>query len=173
MKKFLILLSRELNINIKNFSVLITNLIFFSMSIFIFVMSFSNDLDSVKSYVHCVIWVVLLFNIIFSTEQFFESDFSDGSIKELLTTGYNFFEIILSKFLSILIVVLLPIILILPFFAYTIDNNYLFYDSLIKSVIFFPSISVAPNIATILSPCPPKTKDFIFCTGTFNSCDKK
>ena len=65
MKKFLILLSRELNINIKNFSVLITNLIFFSMSIFIFVMSFSNDLDSVKSYVHCVIWVVLLFNIIF------------------------------------------------------------------------------------------------------------
>ena len=79
------------------------------MSIFIFVMSFSNDLDSAKSYVHCVIWVVLLFNIIFSTEQFFESDFSDGSIKELLTTGYNFFEIILSKFLSILIVVLLPI----------------------------------------------------------------
>ena len=163
MKKFLILLSRELNINIKNFSVLITNLIFFSMSIFIFVMSFSNDLDSVKSYVHCVIWVVLLFNIIFSTEQFFESDFSDGSIKELLTTGYNFFEIILSKFLSILIVILLPIILILPFFAYTIDNNYLFYDSLIKSVIFGgPSIILITLIGQILLSSLRKNKVLLF-----------
>ena len=25
----------------------------------------------------------------------------------------------------------------------------------------------------MLSPCPPKTKDLIFVTGTFSSCDRK
>lgn len=141
----------------------VTNLIFFLVSIFIFVLSFSNDILNIKSYFHCIIWVVLLFNIVFSTEHFFEADYNDGSLKELLTLGYNVFDIILSKFLSILIMVLLPITIILPLLIYSIDTNYLFSASLIKTIILgSPSIILITLTGQILLANIRKNKILLF-----------
>ena len=163
MSGFLVLLNRELAVNFLDLKTLITNLIFFILSVFIFLLSFSNDIKILQSYFHCVIWVVFLFSVVFSTEQFFESDFKDGSLKELITTGYSPLDIILSKFLGVLVMILLPILIIFPILIYVIDSNYFLYKSLIKSIILGgPSIILINLIGQILLANVKKNKILLF-----------
>ena len=163
MSSFLVLLNRELVVNFLDLKTIITNLIFFILSVFIFLLSFSNDMKILQSYFHCVIWVVFLFNVVFSTEQFFDSDLKDGSLKELIATGYGPLDIILSKFLGVLVMILLPILMIIPILIYVVDSNYFLYKSLIKSIILGgPSIILITLIGQILLENVRKNKILLF-----------
>ena len=114
MKKIFLLLKRELFVNFRNLDNLYINIFFFILSIFIFILSFGYDNLFSKEYGHAVIWSVVLFTIILSSEQFFIEDFWDGSIRELQIIGFSSHSIILVKLLVMWILLILPILFITP-----------------------------------------------------------
>ena len=114
MKKIFLLLKRELFVNFRNLDNLYINIFFFILSIFIFILSFGYDNLFSKEYGHAVIWSVVLFTIILSSEQFFIEDFWDGSIRDLQIIGFSSHSIILVKLLVMWILLILPILFITP-----------------------------------------------------------
>ena len=117
MKKFILLCQRELNINLRHISNLLINVFFYIMGASIFMIALGSDPELLSKIGHAIIWTIILFTIILSSENFFLPDFLDGSIKELKVTGFSYEIIILSKLFIMWVFLIIPILFVTPFLS--------------------------------------------------------
>ena len=117
MKKFILLCQREININLRHISNLLINVFFYIMGASIFMIALGSDPNLLSKIGHAIIWTIILFTVILSSENFFLPDFLDGSIKELKVTGFSYEIIILSKLFIMWVFLIIPILFVTPFLS--------------------------------------------------------
>ncbi len=114
---FLTILQQELFYNLKNFSKILHNFLFFVISfcIFFLVSLGSENQISNLALVNNIVWFCLLFNIIFANSDFLEDDYKSGVIEQMVIIFPNFELFIASKIISNWAIFCLPIIIALIF----------------------------------------------------------
>ena len=115
MKKFKSLLFREFFLSFKNIHSLVICFLFFLIGISVFSISIGNSNITELNIGTSIIWVLFIFTLLLSIEQFFLKDYLDGSLKELILLGFSSDSIIIAKTLTIWVFLIFPLLFFFPF----------------------------------------------------------
>jgi len=113
----LALFYRELKISYRNFSDILSILMFFLLGILIFVFSIGPNTGMFNEIGIGVIWTLILLSNNLSLRKFYQNDFNDGSIILLHMSGLSYELIVLIKIMIIWIFLQLPFFIIIPLAA--------------------------------------------------------
>ena len=81
LKKILFFFNRESKVFYNNIADLFSNILFFFLSIFIFIFALGADEQFLRSIGIGIIWSLLLLSSTLSLRKFYEDDFNNGVIK--------------------------------------------------------------------------------------------
>ena len=105
---------REFKINYKNFSDILSVLLFFLLGIVIFVFSIGADKEIFSQISIGIIWTLILLTNTLSLRNFFQNDFDDNSIVLFHMSGLSYELIILIKIIVMWICFQIPFFIIIP-----------------------------------------------------------
>ena len=71
---------REYKLNLSGFQDILTNIIFFFVSIFIFIFSIGPDKETISSIGIGIVWTLLLLSSTLSLRKFYQDDFENGNL---------------------------------------------------------------------------------------------
>lgn len=113
MQVFFTIFCHELLISSRNLGRIFANLLFFliSVTIFLLLAQGQENQGSTAFYSITIIWFSLLSCLVFSSAEFLKRDFEDGTIEQILTSCDNFEVFILAKMLANWLICALPILL--------------------------------------------------------------
>ncbi|TQV71426.1 heme exporter protein CcmB [Aliikangiella marina] len=114
MKKIGSLVSRELSVVFRSQSEFIYPVAFFVMVTTMFPLAVSPEPTQLAFIAPGVIWVASLLSLLLSLHAFYQADFDDGSLEQLLLSGVSGYSIVLSKVVANWIVTGLPLVLVAP-----------------------------------------------------------
>ena len=144
---------REYKLNLTGFQDILTNIIFFFLSIFIFIFSIGPDKETISNIGLGIIWTLLLLSSTLSLRKFYQDDFESGNLLILHLNGFSFGFIVILKTLSHFFFVQVPFLISLPIASILLNiaNDkliYLFSSFAIGSLILscLGSISSSMNL---------------------------
>ncbi len=144
---------REYKLNLSGFQDILTNIIFFFISIFIFIFSIGPDRETISVIGIGIIWTLLLLSSTLSLRKFYQDDFENGNLLIMHLNGFSFGFIAILKTFSHFIFVQLPFLFSIPIASIllNIENDkliYLFASFTIGSLILscLGSISASMNL---------------------------
>ena len=144
---------REYKLNLSGFQDIFTNIIFFFVSIFIFIFSIGPDKETISSIGIGIVWTLLLLSSTLSLRKFYQDDFENGNLLIMHLNGLSFGFIAILKTFSHFIFIQVPFLLSLPIacILLNIANDkliYLFSSFVIGSFILscLGSISSSMNL---------------------------
>ena len=144
---------REYKLNLSGFQDILTNIVFFFVSIFIFIFSIGPDNETISNIGIGIIWTLLLLSSTLSLRKFYQDDFENGNLLILHLNGFSFGFIAILKTISHFMFVQLPFLLSIPIacILLNIANDkliYLFTSFMIGSFILscLGSISSSMNL---------------------------
>ena len=105
---------REYKLNLSGFQDILTNIIFFFVSIFIFIFSIGPDKETISSIGIGIVWTLLLLSSTLSLRKFYQDDFENGNLIIMHLNGFSFGFIAILKTFSHFIFVQIPFLLSLP-----------------------------------------------------------
>ena len=105
---------REYRLNLSGFQDIFTNIIFFFVSIFIFIFSIGPDKETISSIGIGIVWTLLLLSSTLSLRKFYQDDFENGNLLIMHLIGLSFGFIAILKTFSHFIFIQLPFLLSLP-----------------------------------------------------------
>ncbi len=105
---------REYKLNLSGFQDILTNIIFFFVSIFIFIFSIGPDKETISSIGIGIVWTLLLLSSTLSLRKFYQDDFENGNLLIMHLNGLSFGFIAILKTLSHFIFVQIPFLLSIP-----------------------------------------------------------
>ena len=105
---------REYKINLSGFYDILTNIVFFFISIFVFIFSIGPDKESLSTFGIGIIWSLLLLSSTLSLRKFYKDDFENGSLILLHLNGLSLEVIVILKTLSHYIFVQIPFLVSIP-----------------------------------------------------------
>lgn len=108
------LLKRELQITYRNFSGIISILLFFLLGIVIFVFSIGAKDEIFNEIGISIIWTLILLSNTLSVRKFFQNDFDDNSIIIFHISGLSYEIIALIKMIIIWFFLQVPFFIIIP-----------------------------------------------------------
>ena len=153
LKKILIFFKRESKMFYSNIVDLFSNILFFFLSIFIFIFALGTDEQLLKTIGVGIIWALLLLSSTLSLRNFYEYDYKNGIIILVHMGGMSYELIVLLKIFSHFIFVQIPFLVSLPivsiFFNLPYNEVYnLFLTFIIGSLILscLGSISASMNL---------------------------
>ena len=114
LKKIFLFFRRELKLFFKNIVDIFSNILFFFLSIFIFVFALGTDEQLLKSIGLGIIWSLLLLSSTLSLRKFYEEDFNNGVLIIIHMSGMSYELIVFLKILSHFIFVQIPFLISLP-----------------------------------------------------------
>ena len=120
---------REYKLNLSGFQDILTNIIFFFVSIFIFIFSIGPDKETISSIGIGIVWTLLLLSSTLSLRKFYQDDFENGNLLIMHLNGLSFGFIAILKTFSHFIFVQIPFLLSIPIacILLNIANDKLFY----------------------------------------------
>ena len=71
---------REYKLNLSGFQDILTNIIFFFLSIFIFIFSIGPDKEKISILGIGIVWTLLLLSSTLSLRKFYQDDFENGNL---------------------------------------------------------------------------------------------
>ena len=152
-KKIFIFIKRELKLFYRNIIGLFSNILFFFLSIFVFIFALGTDAQLLKTIGIGIIWSLLLLSSTLSLRKFYEDDFNNGILSIIHMGGISYELIVLLKIFSHFIFIQMPFLVSLPIagilFNLPIDEVYnLILTFLIGSLILscLGSISASMNL---------------------------
>jgi heme exporter protein CcmB len=152
-KKIFFFFKRESKIFYSNVADLFSNILFFFLSIFIFVFALGADEQLLRSVGMGIIWSLLLLSSTLSLRKFYEDDFNNSVIKIIHMGGISYELIVFLKILSHFFFVQIPFLASIPiaciFFNLPINEVYiLILTFVIGSLILscLGSISASMNL---------------------------
>ncbi|MDC6448007.1 heme exporter protein CcmB [Alphaproteobacteria bacterium] len=153
LKKILIFFKRELKLFYSNIVDLLSNILFFFLSIFVFIFAIGTDEQLLKTVGVGIIWALLILSSTLSLRRFYEDDFKNGILSIIHMGGISYELMAFLKILSHFIFVQLPFLFSIPiagvFFNLPINELYiLILTFMIGSLIFscLGSISASMNL---------------------------
>ena len=157
MMKFLIKIIffyyREYKLNLSGFQDILTNLIFFFVSIFIFIFSIGPEDETISLLGVGILWTLLLLSSTLSLRKFYHDDFENGNLLIMHLNGFSCGFIAILKTISHFLFVQIPFLLSIPIACILLNISsdkiiYLFVSFSIGSFILscFGSISSSMNL---------------------------
>ncbi len=152
-KKILLFLKRESKLFYSNIVDLFSNILFFFLSIFVFVFSLGADQELLRTIGLGIIWSLLLLSSTLSLRKFYEDDFNNGVLTIIHMGGISYELIVFLKILSHFFFVQMPFLASIPiaslFFDLPVNEVYnLIFTFIIGSLILscLSSISASMNL---------------------------
>ena len=153
LKKIFQFIKRESKLFYTNIIDLLSNILFFFLSIFVFIFALGTDGELLKTIGIGIIWSLLLLSSTLSLRKFYEDDFKNGVLPIIHMGGMSYELIALLKIFSHFIFIQLPFLVSLPIagilFSLPINEVYnLVLTFLIGSLILscLGSISASMNL---------------------------
>lgn len=113
-KKLINFFYREYKLNLSGFQDILTNIIFFFISIFIFIFSIGPEKESLSVFGIGILWTLLLLSSTLSLRKFYQDDFEDGNLMILYINGFSFELISILKTLAHFSFVQIPFLISIP-----------------------------------------------------------
>ena len=113
-KKILSFFYREYKLNLSGFHDILTNIVFFFISIFIFIFSIGPEKETLSLVGIGILWTLLLLSSTLSLRKFYQDDFESGNITIMYLNGLSMELITVLKTLSHFIFVQIPFIISIP-----------------------------------------------------------
>jgi len=152
-KSILALSKREIKINYRNYSDILSILLFFLLGIVIFVFAIGYDKNIFNQISLGIFWSLILLSNTLSLRKFFQNDFDDNSIILFHMSGLSYEMIVLIKMITIWLCIQVPFFIIIPisfiFLNIGYNNiNIIFLSFLLGSLIItcIASISGSMNL---------------------------
>ena len=114
LKKIVLFFKRELKLSYNNITDLYSNILFFLLSIFVFVFAVGPDDQMLKEIGVGIIWSLLLLSSTLSIRKFYEDDFKNGNLVIMHMGGLSYELIAFLKILSHFIFVQIPFLISVP-----------------------------------------------------------
>ena len=105
---------REYKLNLSGFQDILTNIIFFFVSIFIFIFSIGPNKETISVIGVGIIWTLLLLSSTLSLRKFYQDDFENGNLLIMHLNGFSFGFIVILKTISHFLFVQVPFLLSIP-----------------------------------------------------------
>ena len=120
---------REYKLNLSGIQDILTNIIFFFVSIFIFIFSIGPDKETISLIGVGILWTLLLLSSTLSLRKFYQDDFENGNLVIIHLNGFSYGFIAILKTLSHFIFVQIPFLLSIPIacILLNISNEKLIY----------------------------------------------
>ena len=112
--KVLSFFSREFKITMGSLSDLLTTLLFFFLSIFVFIFAIGSDKEILNSIGIGIIWSLLLLSSTLSLKRYYNDDFENNSIVVIHMSGFSYEIISILKIISHFIFIQIPFLLSIP-----------------------------------------------------------
>ena len=113
-KKIFLFFRREFKLFYKNIVDLFSNILFFFLSIFIFVFALGADEQLLRIIGLGIIWSLLLLSSTLSLRKFYEEDFNNGVLIIIHMRGMSYELIVLLKILCHFLFVQMPFLISIP-----------------------------------------------------------
>jgi len=112
--KIIIYFYREYKTSMIGLNDLFVNLVFFFLSIFIFIFSIGSDKEILEITGIGIIWSLLLLSSTLSLKKYYDSDFNSGNLIMMHMNGFSYELIALIKVVSNFIFVQIPFLISIP-----------------------------------------------------------
>ena len=144
LNKVIFFFYREYKLNLSGFQDILTNIIFFFVSIFIFIFSIGPDSETISLIGVGIIWTLLLLSSTLSLRKFYQEDFENGNLLIMHLNGFSYGLIAILKTISHFIFVQIPFLISIPIASIllNITND--------KAIYLFTSFSVGSLILSCL-----------------------
>ncbi len=114
LSKIIFFYYREYKLNLSGVQDILTNIIFFFVSIFIFIFSIGPDEETISLVGVGIIWTLLLLSSTLSLRKFYQEDFENGNLLIMHLNGFSFGFIAILKTFSHFFFVQVPFLISLP-----------------------------------------------------------
>ena len=144
LNKVIFFFYREYKLNLSGFQDILTNIIFFFVSIFIFIFSIGPDSETISLIGVGIIWTLLLLSSTLSLRKFYQEDFENGNLLIMHLNGFSYGLIAILKTISHFIFVQIPFLISIPIASIllNITND--------KAIYLFTSFSIGSLILSCL-----------------------
>ena len=132
--KVLFFYFREYKLNLSGFHDILTNILFFFISIFIFIFSFGPEKETLSILGIGILWTLLLLSSTLSLRKFYQEDFDNGNLILMHLNGFSYEIISILKTISHFIFVQIPFLISIPIASLLLDIT---YDKLVLLLISF------------------------------------
>ena len=132
--KVLFFYFREYKLNLSGFHDILTNILFFFISIFIFIFSFGPEKETLSILGIGILWTLLLLSSTLSLRKFYQEDFDNGNLILMRLNGFSYELISILKTISHFIFVQIPFLISIPIASLLLDIT---YDKLVLLLISF------------------------------------
>jgi len=129
LNKIIFFYYREYKLNMSGIQDILTNIIFFFISIFIFIFSIGPEKETISLIGVGILWTLLLLSSTLSLRKFYQDDFENGNLLIIHLNGFSFGFISILKTFSHFLFVQVPFLLSIPIacILLNIPNDKLFY----------------------------------------------
>jgi len=114
LKKITLFFSRELKLFYSKITDLFSNILFFFLSIFVFIFAIGTDEQLLQTIGVGIIWVLLLLSSTLSTRRIYEDDFKNGTLIIMHMSGLSYELIAFLKIISHFIFFQIPFLISIP-----------------------------------------------------------
>jgi len=114
LKKVIFFYYREYKLNLSGFQDIFTNIIFFFLSIFIFIFSIGPDKEIISLIGVGIVWTLLLLSSTLSLRKFYQDDFDNGNLLIMHLSGFSYGFIAILKTFSHFLFVQVPFLISIP-----------------------------------------------------------
>ena len=144
LNKIIFFFYREYKLNLSGVQDILTNIIFFFVSIFIFIFSIGPDRETISLIGVGIIWTLLLLSSTLSIRKFYQEDFENGNLLIMHLNGFSYGLIAILKTISHFIFVQIPFLISIPIASIllNITND--------KAIYLFASFSIGALILSCL-----------------------
>ena len=114
LNKIIFFFYREYKLNLSGVQDILTNIIFFFVSIFIFIFSIGPDKETISLVGVGIVWTLLLLSSTLSLRKFYQEDFENGNLLIMHLNGFSYGFITILKTISHFIFVQVPFLISIP-----------------------------------------------------------
>jgi len=135
---------RDIILAFRHRAELFNPLIFFTMVIVLFPFAFGSDIGLLNRVMPGTIWITALLATNLSLEGIFRSDFDDGSIEQIILSGYPLTLLVIAKITAHWCLTGLPLIIIAMFTAFLLS-----FPEHVLQTLFFTLLLGTPVLSLI------------------------
>ncbi|QIZ78487.1 heme exporter protein CcmB [Ferrimonas lipolytica] len=154
---FSTVLKRDLQIAFRHRGDIFNPLMFFVMVVTLFPLGIGPEPNTLMEIAPGIIWVAALLSSMLSLERLFKSDYSDGTLEQMMLSPQPLSLMVLAKVLAHWIVTGVPLILLSPLLAVLLNLDENAYSALMSTLaVGTPILSLLGAIGVALTVGLPK-----------------
>ena len=151
MNIFVLTMTRDLKMALRNPSSFLNPLMFFVISISLFPIAISPEAQTLSSIAPGIIWVITMLSVLLSLNSLFHYDYDSGVIEQMVISHHSLPLILLAKTLAHWMLSGLPIIILSPFLGMALFiNTEGIYILVLTLIIATPCLSLIGSIGASL-----------------------